>query len=120
MEHIAGLVCHKVDHLRVPAIFSRNFMYDQKGFWGFPERVSFPVEELWMPEEESLLPAHEKLSFLQNWLYFAFADEVTSRIVDDSPITEDAISCCQARRRATLCCREHIPVVRNGCLDGVG
>lgn len=80
MDHI-----HRLIVPRTPFIVDTRFIYDQLGFWGFPERVSFKISDLWTPDPKSELDDLGKLSFLQQWLYFGFAHEVFGRIIDDTP-----------------------------------
>ena len=89
MDHVLkSITSTPIESIKVPFIPDvpdAKFVYDGKGFWGFPERVSFPVAELWKSGQRPGISEQAKAAFLQNWLYFAFVHEVTARIVDDSP-----------------------------------
>src|ERR1700726_4766995 len=86
MDHIRCSLVQEVQQVYTPFIFDPQlFLYDCLGFWGFPERKSVRVSELWAPSAQSRLTGREKAALLQNWLYFAFAHEVFGRIIDDTP-----------------------------------
>lgn len=89
MEHLETYIVPRLKLLKVPVLKNDRFAYDSLGFDGFPERVSFDVRELWNPSDTDQLNGYDRLSFLQNWLYFAFAHEIFGRILADTPTPLD-------------------------------
>ena len=85
MEHLQTYVVPSLKLPQVPVLRIDRFTYDGLGFVGFPERVFFDVRELWSPTDTDLLNDYDRLSFLQNWLYFAFAHEVFGHILPNNP-----------------------------------
>lgn len=63
--------------IRVPVLGSRNkrYVYDHKGFYGYPERAGFDLSVLKTREIPEGKYSDDVASFLQAWLFFGLFEE---------------------------------------------
>ncbi|EEA19437.1 HET domain protein [Talaromyces marneffei ATCC 18224] len=66
--------------IRVPVLGSRNkrYVYDHKGFYGYPERAGFDLSVLKTREIPEGKYSDDVASFLQAWLFFGLFEELLS------------------------------------------
>lgn len=77
MDHFPAIKNPAYPNIRVPLLGSQDkrYIYDHKGFYGYPERAGFDVSVLRrrrIPEGKS---SEDTASFLQAWLFFGLFEE---------------------------------------------
>jgi hypothetical protein len=118
MDHFPTIDNPVYPKIKVPVLGPRNkrYVYDHKGFYGYPERAGFHLSALRIRKIPEGKSSEDAASFLQAWLFFGLFEEFFGFSWTIQPDTstntlQDMLTRTDAKGQDFICTKNFIEIL---------